>query len=200
MNKKNINKLAAHFDRYFNQISEKVIYSELDTGYVIDVMVYEPTDELPFYKLVTVGASDYKCKFRANSILTPYNEYMMFVSKDVDLLEDDNWSWYYNKLMLAALYPKETDSFLTYQSMVNLGEDKESDMTGVYITFPQIINEAGILHAKLGILKKVTCLQVMPITKKEQEIYAHVGADALEDKFYPDNGQSIFLAEKFRTR
>lgn len=45
MNKKNINKLAAHFDRYFNQISEKVIYSELDTGYVIDVMVYEPTDE-----------------------------------------------------------------------------------------------------------------------------------------------------------
>ena len=56
---KHMDKLINHFDYYFEQEEPKVYHN--DNMYPhIDILRYKPTLKYPFYKLVTMGASDYK--------------------------------------------------------------------------------------------------------------------------------------------
>ena len=55
-----MDKLIKHFDTYFEQNDSTVIHPIVDYGLHIDVLLYGPNDKFPFWKLVTMGASDYR--------------------------------------------------------------------------------------------------------------------------------------------
>ena len=62
-----MNALIKHFDRYFAQTAPKVIHPLEDDGAHVDVLIYEPNESYPFWKLVTMGASDYKMPKHRNT-------------------------------------------------------------------------------------------------------------------------------------
>ena len=71
MRVKQMDKLIKHFDTYFEQSDCTVLHPIVDNGFHIDVLVYKPTVEYPFWKLVTMGASDYKMLKIPPEIYTP---------------------------------------------------------------------------------------------------------------------------------
>ena len=67
MKRKEMDKLIKHFDQYFEQKDCTILHPVVDDGYHIDVLLYEPNKKYPFWKLVTMGASDYKMPKSPNS-------------------------------------------------------------------------------------------------------------------------------------
>jgi len=98
MKVKEMDKLIDHCNTYFEQSDPLVSHPVVDFGLHIDILLYKPNEKYPFWKLVTMGASDYKMPKAPNTVGL-YNEYMMFVAADVDLMDKETLNWYRNKLL-----------------------------------------------------------------------------------------------------
>ena len=92
MKNKEMEKFINHCDFYFEQSDCTVLHPVIDTGLHIDVLVYKPNTKYPFWKLVTMGASDYKMPAIQNTVGL-YNEYMMVVDSDIDLSDKEVLKW-----------------------------------------------------------------------------------------------------------
>lgn len=57
-----------HFDKYFEQSDCVVLHPIVDDGFHVDVLLYEPNEKYPFWKLVSTGASDYEMPKIPNTI------------------------------------------------------------------------------------------------------------------------------------
>ncbi len=189
-----------HMDKYFEQ-SDCYVLHPLIVGEVhIDVLLYKPTKKYPFWKMVTMGASDYKMPPIKNSI-SPYNEYIMFVDATEDLSDMETVSWYHNKLMTIALYPYSTGVHITYGHSLEWKNDDPSDeMVAAFIEFPQVVEDTGILRCKLGLTKTVACLQTVLLNRGELEKLLQIGPQAFSEYLYPENGdRGHFISEKHRS-
>ena len=190
---KNMDKFIDHLDYYFEQ-QEPMVYHKDGMKPHIDILCYKPTIKYPFYKLVTMGASDYKLS-KKNTI-GRFNEYMCFVDKETT---DDEMNWYLELLAMIALFPFETGESLSYGHSIELPNDFDKNMKGAIFTLPMIIENPGILDCKLG-FKHVKCLQIIPLTKDELDFKLKHGFAAIEVKFYPDDRANYhYLTERVRS-
>jgi len=202
MNVKEMDRVTKHFETYFEQKCNNVLHSMTNgTDYHIDVLLFTPTEKYPFWKLATMGASDFdmpKCK----STLPNRNEYMIFIDKNIDLTGKNNaeLNWYYDILMKVASFPIYEKTYISYCHDIEMPFE-EGNMAGIMLTFPQVIENTGILRCKIGIMRQCACLQIMPITREELDLKLKDGAQCLIDKFYPEDESKPmhFLAEKDRT-
>ena len=200
MTVREMDNLTAHFDRYFEQENEHVLHPIVDNGFHVDVLVYEPTEKYPFWKLVTMGASDYKMPKIPNTIGNR-NEYIMFVDADEDLHDKSVMSWYHAKLTMIASYAKFYNTHVTYSHSFEWeNEDAEDEMIAAFIEFPQIIPDAGVLRCKTGLFKTVACLQVVLLTKDDLSRLMEIGRRAFSEYLYPENGGARhFISERHRS-
>ena len=113
MKTREMDKIINHFDKYFEQTDSMVIHPIVDNGFHVDVLLYKPNEKYPFWKLVTMGASDYKMPPVPNTI-SQYNEYIMFVHADEDLNNQELASWYFNKLVMIASFAHDNNCHITY--------------------------------------------------------------------------------------
>lgn len=198
---KEMDKLIKHFDTYFEQDDSTVLHPIVDDGLHIDVLMYEPNEKYPFWKLATMGASDYKMPPVQNTVGLN-NEYMMFVDSSVDLTDKDMLMWYYNKLLMVASFAYYNNTHITYaHSFEWENEDSDDEMVAAFIEFPQIIGTTAILKCKLGLMKTVACLQVVLLNKEELEKLMEIGPIAFSDYLYPEDDASTahFLTERHRS-
>ncbi|MGN0113916.1 MAG: suppressor of fused domain protein [Acutalibacteraceae bacterium] len=200
MKVKTMDKLTAHFDRYFEQSDCMVIHPIVDNGFHIDILLYKPTEKYPFWKLATMGASDFKMPAIQNT-LGMFNEYIMFVDKDENLENREVASWYHRKLTMIAAYPKYCNIHITYgHSLEWENEDSDDEMIAAFLEFPQVIEDTGVLHCKTGLLKTVTCLQVVLLNKNELKMLGEIGPQNFSEYLYPEDGrESHFLSERHRS-
>lgn len=200
MTVREMDNLTAHFDRYFEQENEHVLHPIVDNGFHVDVLVYEPTEKYPFWKLVTMGASDYKMPKIPNTIGNR-NEYIMFVDADEDLHDKSVMSWYHAKLTMIASYAKFYNTHVTYSHSFEWeNEDAEDEMIAAFIEFPQIIPDAGVLRCKTGLFKTVACLQVVLLNKDDLSRLMEIGRQAFSEYLYPENGGARhFISERHRS-
>lgn len=200
MKVKEMDKLVRHFDTYFEQSDCMVVHPIVDNGFHIDILLYKPSEKYPFWKLVTMGASDYKMPKIANTI-SLFNEYVMFVDQDVNLNDKQVLSWYHNKLAMVASYPYFCKAHITYgHSFEWENEDPEDEMIAAFIEFPQIIPNVGMLRCKMSMLKAVACLQVVLLNKADLDKLMAIGPQAFSEYLYPeDDGKPHFLSEKHRS-
>lgn len=157
MNTKEMDKLMDHFSKYFEQGDPMILHPIVMEPH-IDILIFEPTRKYNFWKLVTMGASDYKMNGR-NS-LGNRNEYMMFIDADENLDNQNTLDWYRDQLLEVALYPFANNGFLSYGHSVEWTPEADEEMVGAFLEFPQVIEDSGILRCKLGLLKTAICLQV----------------------------------------
>lgn len=200
MKVKTMDKLTAHFDRYFEQSDCTVLHPIADDGFHIDILLYKPTGKYPFWKLVTMGASDYKMPAIQNT-LGKFNEYIMFVDKEEKLENREVVAWYHRKLTMIASYPKCCNIHMTYgHSLEWENEDSDDEMIAAFLELPQVIEDTGVLHCKTELLKTVTCLQVVLLNKNELKKLGETGPQNFSEYLYPeDGGKSHFLSERHRS-
>ena len=200
MNKREMEKLTAHFDLYFNQSVSFVCHPTNPFDFHIDVLVYSPTDKYPFWKLVTMGASDYKMPAPKHKGFGNRNEYIMFIDKDENLNEKEEILKYIKYLMEVATYPYFEKTYITYAHSIEWQPYENEEMAGAFIEFPQVVDNINILFCKLGLFKSVTCLQVVLLTKDEINKLLEIGAEEFSYFLYPDSDEKPhFISELKRT-
>lgn len=197
MNLKEMDKLQEHCDKYFHQNNCTVIHP-LEMEPHIDVLVYEPNEAYPYWKLVTMGASDYKMPAPGNA-LGNRNEYMMFIDSSEDMTNPEIQNWYYSKLMEVAFYPISTNSFITYGHSVEWAPNDEEEMVGAYLEMPQVVEDVGVLRCKLSLLKTAICLQVILLNREETKKLLEIGPEQFSYFLYPEEGDCHFLCERSRS-
>ena len=200
MKVREMDKLTKHFDTYFEQSDCMVLHPMIDNGFHVDVLLYEPTEKYPFWKLVTMGASDYKMPKIANTI-GMYNEYLMFVDQNEDLHDKNVVAWYGAKLTMIASYAKFYKTHVTYSHSFEWeNDDPDDEMIAAFLEFPQIIENADVLRCKLGLFKTVACLQTVLLTKQDLDHLKKIGRQAFSEYLYPEHdGKQHFLSERHRS-
>ena len=199
MNTKQMDMFMKHCDRYFEQTDCTVLHPVAEGPYHVDVLLYKPTEKYPFWKLVTMGASDYKMPKVQNTIAMR-NEYIMFVDKDEDLTDRETALWYHQKLMGVAMFAYAQKTHITYSHSFEWENDDPADeMIAAFIEFPQIIPDAGILRCKLGLFNTTACLQVVLLNKAELEKLMQIGPQAFSEFLYPEeDGKMHYLSQRVR--
>ena len=200
MKAKEMEKLIKHCDTYFAQDDCTVLHPVVDNGLHVDVLLYKPNDKYNFWKLVTMGASDYKMPTIQNTVGL-CNEYMMFVAPDVDLTDKEILNWYYNKLLVVATFAYFNKTHITYaHSFEWENDDPNDEMIAAFIEFPQILETTAALRCKTGLLKTVACLQVVLLNKQELNKLMEIGPQEFSDFLYPeDDSKPHFLSEQHRS-
>lgn len=196
---KEMQTLTRHFDRYLKQDDALVLHT---TGveFHIDALLYKPTQKYPFWKLVTMGASDYKMPKISNTF-SLFNEYIMFVDKDVDLNNKDVLLWYHKKLIKIATYAYYFKTHVTYSHSFEWeNESSDDEMVGAYLELPQIIENSKVGQCRTSLFKKVTCLQIVLLNKDDLNKLKEIGRMAFSYYLYPESlGKKHFLSERHRT-
>ena len=197
MNQREMDKLTRHFDKYFGQNDCTVLHPIVMEPH-IDALLYRPNDAYPFWKMVSMGASDYKMPARMKT-LGDRNEYIMFIDPSEDMTDQEVANWYFNKLLAVALYPLATKSFISYGHSVEWAPDDEEEMVAAYLELPQIVDDVGMLRCKLGLMKTAVCLQVVLLNREETNKLLQIGSDQFSDFLYPEEGTPHFLCERSRS-
>ena len=200
MNTREMDRLIQHFDRYFEQNDSLVLHPIDESDFHVDVLLYFPTKKYPFWKLVTMGISNYRMPKIPNTV-GRFNEYILFVDKTEDLNDKAVLNWYHQKLLTVASFAYFTKTHITYgHSFEWENEDPDDEMIAAFIEFPQVIPDAGILHCKTGFFKSVACLQVVLLNQAELDKLKKIGPQAFSEFLYPEDGSAKhFLSEKHRS-
>ncbi len=200
MKVKKMDKLIKHFDNHFEQDDCQVIHPIVDDDLHVDVLLYKPNEKYPFWKLVTMGVSDYKMPPILKTVGLN-NEYMMFIDSEIDLTDKEVLMWYYEKMLTVATYAYYNKTHITYaHSFEWQNEDPDDEMIAAFIEFPQIIGTTSVLRCKLGFMKIATCLQVVLLNKEELEKLIEIGPIAFSEFLYPEDGSKVhFLTERHRS-
>ena len=189
---KEMNRLTEHFDFYFGQKDPLVLHPVVEAPLHLDALLYEPNKPYPFWKLVTMGASDYKMP-AIRPLFDRRNEYMLLIHPEVDLHDPAVANKYYRLLCEVALYPAMSKTALTYGHSIEWQPEEGEDTVGAYLELPQMIRGTGVLRCKLGIGKRVTCLQVIPLNREEMDRCLEVGPQAFSYFLYPDQGEGYYV-------
>lgn len=199
MNVKEMDTVTAHFDKYFEQDDCIVLHPTADMNPHIDALLYKPTEKYPFWKLVTMGASDYKMNAPKNA-LGNRNEYIMAISSDEDMSDPNIANWYYSMLLTVATYPVITGTFISYGHSMEWPVENAEEMVGAYIEFPQMIDNSEILRCKLGLFKTAVCLLVVLINNAEKKKLLNDGAESFSYYLFPEDEERChFLSERTRS-
>ena len=135
----------------------------------ITTYVFEPTKELPFWKLCTIGASDYLmpernigCGRKANR----RNEYMMFISPDVKVDETaTEWLVLNSMLWSTAEYAFNEKDNITVSDTIDFGLNGK--YCGTVLLLPEVFKTPNIVKCFISKHKYISIFQVMPITKEQ---------------------------------
>ena len=201
MKTREMKKITDHFDRYFEQSDCMVLHPIINTELHVDILLYKPTEKFPFWKLVTMGVSDYKMP-KIRNTLGRFNEFIMFVDQDIDLNNKETLVWYADKLGLVSTYAYHNKTHVTFGHSIEWkNEDPDDEMIAAFIELPQVIEDVGILRCKLGIFKTVVCLQVVLLNQVDLEKIMDIGPRAFGDYLYPEeyDKKQHFLSEKHRS-
>lgn len=201
MNQREMEKISGHFDLYFEQDDCTVLHPVASDGLHVDVLVYEPNGKYPFWKLVTMGASDYKMPDGSNRV-SRYNEYIMFVDADENLKDEEVIKWYRNKLVMIASFACQAKKLVTVGHVLDWDkENPAEEMVAAFIDFPQIIEDVGILRCKTGLFKTVACLQAVLLNEAELETLKKIGPYEFSCYLYPEDvdQKQHFLSERHRS-
>ncbi len=197
MKNKEMDKLIAHFDYYLKQNDCTVIHSNGDDNIHIDVLMYPPNDVYPYWKLITMGASDIQMK--NVSSLGDRNEYIMFVDKNENMNNLEIVGWYREKLLTVALYPYYEKNGISYGHSIEWEPKENDEMVAAFLEFPQVIEDPSVLKCKLGMFKIAVCLQVVLLTREETDRLLTIGSGEFSNYIYPEDGsEGHFLCERKR--
>lgn len=134
----------------------------------ITTLVFKPTDELPFWKLCTIGESDYLMPERNigwERKANRRNEYMMLISPEVEVDESKaEWLSLNSLLWSTAEYAFNEKEAITVSDTIDMGIKVK--YCGTILLLPEAFKTPKIVKCYYSKHKYISVFQVMPITRK----------------------------------
>ena len=129
------------------QLKKEVLSDVAEQMKPVTTYVFEPTDELPFWKLCTIGASDYLMPERDIGFgrkSNRRNEYMMLIAPEVEVSEDSTeWLFLNSLLWSTAEYAFNEKDNVTVSDTIDMGLDGK--YCGVVLLLPEVFKTPKIV-------------------------------------------------------
>ena len=187
---KEIEKVSAYIEQQYGEF-DLVAHEMVSPDIHCDIVIVPPTDELPFYKLVTMGAGAYKMNIPNDlkSEVCDRAEYVIFLPKDWDIKSDKEEDyWPIRMLKTIARLPVRSDDWLCYSHTVNLTDDESPVAENTKFNSCVLLESRGkdnkyVKPLKLGHFgKKVAFYQLYPLYQEELEYKLEHSFDELMEK------------------
>ena len=166
-------KLYEHYTNVFQQepaFSMKLKKELVPKGIKqMSTFVFSPTELLPFWKLCTIGASDYLMPEREIGFgrrANRRNEYVMFISPDVDVSPaSTEWLKLNALLWRTAQYACEENRNVTVSDTIEM--DTGEKYCGTVLLLPEVLPSRDLVKCYTSAKKFISIFQVMPITREQ---------------------------------
>ncbi len=168
----------------------KSVFHEMASPDVhLDVCIIDPTDEEPYYKLVTMGAGAYKMAIpeQMQKYGLDYAEYVIYLPKDWNLNSgDENDYWPIRVLKDVARLPIWYDTWLGYGHTTQ--SDEEGSAYAANTKFNSVIlkfaeNKNGDVRMVIPSRRFINFYEIILLYPEELNFKMENGADALFDRF-----------------
>ena len=198
-------KIYGHYLNHFKEepaFSLRLRKSVLPTDMKpITTLVFKPSEEMTFWKLCTIGASDYLMPERDigwGRKANRRNEYMMFLSQDIDVSEgSSDWLFLNSLLWSAAEYAFNEKDNLTVSDTIDMKADGK--YCGTVLLLPEVFKSPSIVKCYVSKHKYISVFQVMPITKQQLSKKLEKGTNGiywLMEQFYTHDEDYRMIASK----
>ncbi len=165
-------KLYDHYVENFKQepffclrLKKNVLSDEMKP---VTTLVFEPTEDMPFWKLCTIGASNYLMPEhdigwgrKANQ----RNEYMMLIDPEVEISQEKtDWLSLNSLLWATAEYAFNAKENITVSDTIDM--QIKGKYCGTVLLLPEIFKSPSIIKCFVSKNKFISIFQVMPITRE----------------------------------
>ena len=173
---KEMEKVSAYIKQQYGEF-DIVAHEMVSPDIHCDIVIVPPTEEQPYYKLVTMGAGAYKMNIPKDlkSDVCDRAEYVVFLPADWNLKSDKEEDyWPIRMLKTVARLPVRADDWLYYSHTVNLTEDGSPVAENTQFNSCVLLVSKGrkqyVKPLKLGFRgKKVAFYQLYPLYQEELE-------------------------------
>jgi hypothetical protein len=189
-----IEQISGHIERHLGPVAN--VFHEILSDLVhIDVHVVEPTDERPFYTLVTSGMSDRPMNVPPECQDLRFAELMISLPADWPMTQEafrqDDVFWPVRGLKFLARFPHEYETWLSWGHTIPNGDPPEpfADNTSLCcmlllspVRAPDEFSSLQIDHEKT-----INFYSLVPLYQEEMEFKLEQGTDALIERFAEHN-------------
>jgi len=164
---------------------EHVLHEMYSPDIHVDVIIVPPTENEPYYKLVTMGMGAHKMNVPPELLgrELEYAELVIFLPPDWDIASnDEKYYWPIRCLKMAARLPIQNDTWLAVGHTMQLGDLAQPFVEGADIAGIIFLNaldkKCKPINLRLSSGKKINFYQVMPLFYDElQYKLTHSAAD-----------------------
>jgi hypothetical protein len=191
-NLETIDRISAHVEKHVGPVS--MVYHEIISDLVhVDIHVVEPSEERPFYMLVTSGMSDMPMNVPKGLEAFRYAELMLCLPPDWklgrrDLEREENY-WPIRWLKRMARFPHEYDTYLFAGHTVPNGDPPKpfasnTKLCCMLVWMPVMVRDPrSFFELKMSEGKMVYFFSLIPIYKEEMNFKLRNGLDPLINLF-----------------
>ena len=205
MESKRKRKLLEHYQASLNDepaFSLRLKKNVLPAGMKpITTLVFKPTDDMPFWKLCTIGASDYLMPERDigwGRKANRRNEYVMLVYPEAEVSESaTEWLFLNSLLWSTAEYAYNQKDAITVSDAIDMGI--KGKYCGTVLLLPEAFKKPDIAKCHYTKHRYISIFQVMPITRKlltEKLKRGTEGTYWLMEQFYTHDDDYELVASK----
>ena len=134
----------------------------------VTTLVFEPTEDMPFWKLCTIGASNYLMPERDigwGRKANQRNEYMMLIDPEVEISQEKtDWLSLNSLLWATAEYAFNAKENITVSDTIDM--QIKGKYCGTVLLLPEIFKSPSIVKCFVSKNKFISIFQVMPITRE----------------------------------
>lgn len=167
----------------------------------IIIYVFEPTEDMPFWKLCTIGASDYLMPERDigwGRKANQRNEYMMLIGPEVEISQEKTeWLSLNSLLWATAEYAFNAKENITVSDTIDM--QIKGKYCGTVLLLPEVFKTPNIVKCFISKHKYISIFQVMPITKEQLSKKIKKGTNGiywLMEQFYTHDDDYKLIASK----
>ena len=201
---KEMDKVSDYIEQQYGE-SDLVGHEMVSPDIHCDIVIVPPTEEQPYYKLVTMGAGAYKMNVpkALSSYVCERAEYVIFLPKDWNLesaKEEDYWP--IRMLKTIARLPVRAEDWLCESHDVQLTDDGSPVAENTGFNSCVLMSSIGkngqeVKPLKLGLFgKKVAFYQLYPLYPEELQFKLEHSFDELMDRLDAEDNMIINIHRK----
>ena len=174
---KEMYKVSDYIEQQYGKY-ENVLHEIVSPDIHCDIVLVQPTEQQPYYKLVTMGAGAYQMNVpkELKSDVCDRAEYVIFLPEGWKIQSDKEEDyWPIRMLKTVARLTVNTEDWLYYGHTVNLTDDgspvAQNTKFNSCVLLPSMNKEGQMVKPlKLGLFgKKVAFIQIFPLYQEELE-------------------------------
>lgn len=201
---KEMDKVSDYIEQQYGK-SDLVGHEWVSPDIHCDIVIVPPTEEQPYYKLVTMGAGAYKMNVPTafKSYVCDRAEYVIFLPEDWDLKSDKEEDyWPIRMLKTIARLPIMAEDWLCESHDVQLTDDGSPVAENTGFNSCALLSSIGkdgqeVKPLKLGLFgKKVAFYQLYPLYPEELQFKIDHSFDELMDRLAAEDNMVINIHRK----